>query len=82
MKRLEVTGTTRGRKLRYWDQQHQAAVGLKVWLCQGSLLFGGQCGSLARVLIEWLTTAGTSPRAAGVKEGNSYCLLRDHIPCA
>lgn len=30
MKRLEETGTTLGRELRSWDQQHQAVVDFKV----------------------------------------------------
>lgn len=54
-------------------------------------MFKGQCGSLARVLVEWLTTAGTSqasvrnleaPRAAGVKEATVTTSLRNHVPCA
>lgn len=54
-------------------------------------MFKGQCGSLARGLVEWLTTAGASqasvrnleaPRAAEVKEATVTTSLRNHIPCA
>lgn len=53
-------------------------------------MFKGQCGSLARGLVHWLTTAGTPQasgrnlealRAAGVKEETVTASLRSHIPC-